>query len=171
MSADEEAAAVAELRTTGTPRTWRLTTTNGVAVSGYLPPWAFEDPSESDIDPDRLAVAAIDVELFHYFDGVPGSLTGTDHGTDIDGYMTPFGAITCRPCPDREVPDRPVHPVLTVQVSDTEETVCADPDELGALITRLRTRTDYLDQHVRPAFIVVYEDWQAHHRTATGPVP
>jgi hypothetical protein len=171
VSADEEAAAVAELRTTGTPRTWRLTATNGVTVSGYLPPWVFEDPSGSGIDPDRLPVAAIDVELFHYFDGVPGSLTGSDDGTDTDGYATPFGAITCHPCADRETPERPVHPILTVQVSDTEETVCHDPDELAALIARLRTHTDYLDHCIRPAFIAVYEDWQTHHRTATGPVP
>ncbi|WP_435128510.1 hypothetical protein [Actinacidiphila sp. bgisy144] len=161
--------AVAALRTTGTPRTWRLTATNGVTVSGYLPPWVFEDPSASDVAPARLPVAAVDVELFHYFDGVPGSLTGSDHGTDIDGYATPFGAITCHPCVDRESPERPVHPVLTIQVSDTEETICHDPDELAALITRLRTRIDYLDQHVRPAFTAIHDDWESHHRTAAQP--
>ncbi|WP_335979911.1 DUF6907 domain-containing protein [Streptomyces sp. CA2R106] len=171
MSADEEAAAVAELRTTGTPGTWRLTATNGVTVSGYLPPWAYEDPSASGIDPDRLPVAACDVELFRYFDDLAGSLVGPGDGAEEDDYVTPFAAITCHPCAEREAPDRPVDPVLTVQVSDTEETVCADPGELAALIARLKAHTDYLDQHVRPTFTAIYQDWQTHHHTATEPRP
>ncbi|WP_435178360.1 DUF6907 domain-containing protein [Actinacidiphila sp. bgisy145] len=170
MSADEEATAVAALRTTGEPRTWRLTATNGVTVSGYLPPWAYEDPSASDVHPVALPVDLVRLELFRYFDGVPGSLVGPGDGVDEDGYMTPFGAVTCHPCADREAPDRPVHPVLTVQVSDTEETICHDPDELAALIARLRTRVDYLDQHVRPAFTAIHQDWQTHHHTAADPV-
>ncbi|WP_335982035.1 DUF6907 domain-containing protein [Streptomyces sp. CA2R106] len=170
MRADEEAPAAKELRTSGEPRTWRVTATNGVTVSGYLPPWAYEDPSESDVHPVALPVGLARLELFRYFDGVPGSLVGPGDGTDEDGYTTPFGALTCHPCADRETPDRPVHPVLTIQVSDTEETVCTDPDELAALITRLRAHTDYLDQHVRPAFTTIREDWRTHHRAVTEEV-
>jgi hypothetical protein len=134
-----------------------------VTVCGYLPPWAYEDPSASDVHPVALPVGLVRLELFCYF--------GPGDGVDEDGYATPFGAVTCHPCADREAPDRPVYPVLTVQVSDTEEMVCADPDELVALIARLRAHTDYLDHHVRPAFAAIHEDWRTHHRAATAPSP
>ncbi|BBA98205.1 hypothetical protein RVR_4305 [Actinacidiphila reveromycinica] len=169
MIAAPEAAAVAALRTCGAPRTWRVTATNGVTVSGYLPPWAFEDPSMTAVEPPGLPVALVDVELFRYFDGVAGSLAGPDDGVDEDGVITPFCAVTCRPFADREAPEVPAHPVLTVQVSGSEETVCHDPGELAVLIGRLRAHTDYLDRHVLPAFTVIHRDWEAHHRTATEP--
>ncbi|BBA98849.1 hypothetical protein RVR_5203 [Actinacidiphila reveromycinica] len=169
----ETTASAAELRTSGEPRTWRITATNGLSVSGYLPPWAYEDPSASGVDPHLLPVLLVDVELFRYFHDVIDPLVGPGDGLDEDGHVTAyFCAITCRPFADRDVPDLPVHPVLTVQVTETDETVCHDPGELAALIARLRAHTDHLDQHVLPAFTAIHDDWRIHHRTAAGrPTP
>ncbi|WP_237404535.1 DUF6907 domain-containing protein [Actinacidiphila reveromycinica] len=146
--------------------------TNGVTVSWYLPPWAYEDPSRSEVDPHHLPVALVDVELFRYFEDVVDPLVGPGDGLDGDGFVLAyFCAVTCRPFADREVPDAPVHPVLTVQVGSGDETVCHDPAELAALIARLRTHTDYLDQHVHPAFTAIHDDWEVHHRTVAKPPP
>jgi hypothetical protein len=171
VSPDSTEAAVAALRTVGPARRWRIATTNGITASGYLPAWAYEDPSASDIDPRRLDVTLANVVHFYQFEDVIEPLVGPDDGLDGEGnVMTYFCEVAWHPFADASAPDDPLHPVLNIQVSGGETTRCADPVELVAFIARLRAHIEYLDLHVLPVFTAIREDWKVHHREAIKPV-
>ncbi|BBB01766.1 hypothetical protein RVR_9325 [Actinacidiphila reveromycinica] len=170
MSADT-VVAVAALRTSGPARTWRISTSNGITAYGYLPAWAHEDPSTSDVDPGLLNVTLADVLHYFHFVDVTGPLAGPEYDADDPGYVPFFCSVECRPhaetAQDRD--DGPLFPVLNVQITRDDTVTCQDPAELAALVARLRACTDYLDHHVRPAFTAIREDWDTRHRTPTEP--
>lgn len=157
------------LGTTSRARTWRITTTNGTTAYGYLPAWADDDPSETDLDPRALSLTLTDIVHHFPFTGLATPLvTQSDDDPDADdGIASYFCEIECHPHPDHARPDDPLTPVLLVQITQNHTTTCHEPAELAALIARLRAHTDFLAHDVLPAFRTIHEDWASHQREPT----
>jgi hypothetical protein len=70
--------------TTSVPRRWEIVATDGRVVSGRLPSWAQEDPSRTDVDPERLQIAVVDVVHEACFGGYWARVcpAGIDPGQD-----------------------------------------------------------------------------------------
>jgi hypothetical protein len=150
-------------------RTWKITTTNGITVYGYLPGWAEDDPSESGVEPRLLDVTLADIRHRYSFDDVTSPLITCDgDAEDTEGLAPFFCEIECHPHADREVADGPLVPVLNVQITPDCSTTCRETSELTALIADLRVHVDYLENDVLPNFVAVREDWAARHFEATG---
>ena len=43
-------------------RVWVVATTDGESVRGYLPAWAEDDPSATDVGPERLHLQLTDIQ-------------------------------------------------------------------------------------------------------------
>jgi hypothetical protein len=83
-------------------RTWSISTTGGVTITGYLPPWADEDPSDTDVPLEKLSVELIDLTHWQSFDGQTMHIHHPAHadgdGKAGEGEDTLFnGNITCYP--------------------------------------------------------------------------
>jgi hypothetical protein len=107
-----DAAAVA-----GRLRTWTIATTNGPVVSGYLPDWAEDDPSESGVPVAGLSARLDDV--WHRAPRVPvvNLLIVDDYWiTDLDPNGLAEVAARLRAQADRL--DREVGPALVAARED-----------------------------------------------------
>lgn len=152
------------LPVTGAPqaREWRITTTSRHTVSGYLPPWATEDPSEVDVPIEHLAARLVDVHHYADFEGQivrNARRTGHDGAEPADLHVL-CGSIDCVPFaadPDPRVP--------TVNVNLTPECWLSDlgPDDVLRLVAQLRSQADRLAYEVHPALVAARADWAAAH--------
>ncbi|MEW1866360.1 hypothetical protein AB0399_39315 [Streptomyces sp. NPDC088194] len=157
-------ATAASLCTTDQPRTWKISTTNGITAHGYLPDWAEDDPSDTGLDPENLHVTLVDVGHRCAFRGV--TLTaftregGARRAHEIESL---HGEIACHPYSDSEAPDESVVPVVNVQVGPDCWAIGLEPVALAELAAKLRTHADYLEGDVLPRLVAAREDWAAHH--------
>ncbi|WP_435128790.1 DUF6907 domain-containing protein [Actinacidiphila sp. bgisy144] len=155
---------------TGRPvRQWTITTTTGEQTTGYLPPWATEDPSEQGVLPEELAARLADVCHSTEFPGQvlraysPGNVTDAPEEVEILG-----SSITCAPyAPTPEL----AIPVATVCVADGYWITDLDPTGLAELIAGLRAVADRLDDVVIPQLNDIRAEWTAHHTSGTGARP
>ncbi|CAG6392343.1 hypothetical protein NMG29_25865 [Streptomyces cocklensis] len=140
------------------PPTWTITTTTGYTAAGYLPPWAEDDPSATDVPPQYFATELADITHHQPFSG----LGMTVSVTDVPGAEAVIlsGSIDCAPY--SEDPTARL-PVVNLQLVDDYWLHNLDPDQLAAIATQLRTQADHLDHEVRPALITAREDWTTHH--------
>lgn len=143
-------------------RTWTITTTTGFTVAGYLPGWAEEDPSASDVPLDKLPAVLDDVVHREPFDGQAVRLASGGYGPGEEREVF-GGAIECRPDPDE---GRPAVPVAQVHVIEDFWINDLDPDALTKLAAALRAQADRLDHEVRPRLIAYRQDWAEHRRAA-----
>ncbi|BBA99487.1 hypothetical protein RVR_6129 [Actinacidiphila reveromycinica] len=154
----------AELRVADRARAWKITTTNGISTSGYLPDWAEEDPSATGLDPRELHVTLADIGHRSPFHGVALNAFTRDGGTEqaheIDAFQ---GEIVCHPFPDADVPDGALLPTVNVQLTPDCWLIGLGPQQLGALAAKLRAHADLLDGDVRPRLVAAREDWSVHH--------
>ena len=144
-------------------RRWVVATAGGEAVSGYLPGWAEQDPSTTDVAMGRL----------------PAVLADITHHADMGGLVLPVSraqepaqdapvlavSIQCKPFPDDG--DPPI-PVVNVQVTDDFWIRDLDPDAVTDLGQRLRTLAERLATTVAPALTAARTDWTHRHRTPGG---
>jgi hypothetical protein len=144
--------------------TWAITTARGCTATGYLPPWAKEDPSETGVPHDRLSLRLADVSHYANFPGqlLPVSSPGCIPCAVPAGHQEEVlrGSLDCNPYDD--------DPGLRIPVANIE--VVADhwltglgPDDLAGLAAKLRTQADRLDHEIRPALVAAREDWADHH--------
>ena len=87
-------------------RDWVITTDCGFTVNGYLPEWAEEDPSTTDVPLSRLPVALDDIAHRALFDGVPLQIAPGGHGPGEKRDVF-AGTFECRPHPDEGRPAVP----------------------------------------------------------------
>jgi hypothetical protein len=153
----------------GAARRWTISTVNGVTVSGYLPAWADEDPSESGVSPERLSVTLVDIAHRRVFDGAVFLAFTTEGGLDGAHPVSVFQAeIQCSPCPDPTLPGEPVIPVVNIQISPECWMTDLGPDELANVAVRLRALVDRIEREVLPALIAARADWEAPGRAGKG---
>jgi hypothetical protein len=78
-----------------TKTTWTITATSGLAVTGYLPPWAQEDPSEAGVPVGRLGKVLADICHWAEFPG-QRMRVARDGGPGTDAVVL-GGSIDCHP--------------------------------------------------------------------------
>ncbi len=147
-------------------RKWRITTTSRHTVSGYLPPWAAEDPSEVDVPIEHLAARLVDVHHYADFDGQTlRRVRTTQDGGEPGTLHLLSGSIDCVPYaadPEPRVP--------TVTVNVTPECWLSElgPADVLALAEQLRAQADRLAYEVHPALLGARADWAAAHDEEEG---
>lgn len=154
-------------------RSWTISTDNGTTVTGHLPFWAEDDPSEADIPADMLPARLIAIAhwaslggtTLEVFDSTSGVASGPT--TVLNLFSS---SIVCHPYHDPDVPDELHIPYVEVQITPG----CCwmtglDPDALTTLATTLRTLAENFESEVRPQLIAARADWAAHH-TTTAPL-
>jgi hypothetical protein len=139
--------------------TWTITTTTGYTAAGYLPPWAEDDPSATDVPPQHFATELADITHHQPFPGQRMTVALTDAlGTET---VILSGSIDCAPYSEDPAARLPV---VNLQLVDDYWLHNLDPDQLVTIATQLRTQADHLDHEVCPALIAAREDWTTHHR-------
>lgn len=142
--------------------TWTVTTSNEVKVGGYLPGWADEDPSESDLDPKLLEICLADLVHYRSFDGQTVTVDTGQSGAEDGRYRGPaeilHGGIYCHPHSDNPAERVPVVNVEILEGSD-DWMENLDPDGIADLAAKLRAQADRLDNEVRPTLIAARADW------------
>ncbi|WP_405583319.1 DUF6907 domain-containing protein [Streptomyces sp. NBC_01190] len=153
-----------------TPGSWTITTTTGLATSGYLPEWAEDDPSEAAVPPDLLPARLAAINHRNLFEGAMMPLTATDRRSDAEEDAVFEGSIDCNPY------DADTHlraPVVNIQVCLGRWILGLNPRELTDIALKLRAQADRLHDEVLPALIAARDDWATHqpHRPPTAVTP
>lgn len=144
---------------------WCITTSDrDVAVRGYLPGWAEDDPSGTDVAPELLGKRLADV---HHRQDFGGESATVAFACDPPRATVVFGVtVDCRPFAED---DQPAVPVANVQIVDDFWFKDLDPDGLGAVAALLRAQADRLEQQARPALVAARDDWRRNHRPVAPP--
>ncbi|BBA98826.1 hypothetical protein RVR_5171 [Actinacidiphila reveromycinica] len=153
----------------GPARRWTLTAADGRTLSGYLPPWAGDDPSEHHVPVEQLADRLADI---HHSARFPGQAVAVYTAADPSGRPSEQQILSCTidcapyaPLPDPRVPVANVHLCEESWITDL------DPDGLLRLADLLRAQADRLDREIRPALISARADWAARARSGADGSP
>lgn len=146
-----------------TPGTWTITTDTGAALSGYLPEWAEDDPSENGIPLDLLPARLAGINHRTFFEGqIMAVTTPGPRGGDTDEDAVFEGSIDCNPYDPDPARRRP-H--ATLQVCTDHSIPGLGPDDLARIAAQLRTQADHIDHDIRPALTAARADWATRHTT------
>lgn len=146
------------------PPRWRIATTSGYSVNGYLPPWAEEDPSTDDAELEQLGVHMADIAHHASFPGRNLPVTGADGQPQHTEVLA--CVLDCRPYaedPTLRLPMVHLHVIDDFWVSDL------DPDALSHIAEELHAQAVWLEAELRPRLIAARDDWAAHQSERTGP--
>jgi len=143
-----------------TPGSWTITTECGSVMSGYLPEWAEDDPTEIDVPLDLLPARLTGINHRNFFEGAMMPLTATESRDDAEEDAVFEGSIDCNPYD--EDPQLRV-PVVNIQVCLGRWILGLDPQELADIAVKLRAQADRLHDDVLPALIAAREDWATRH--------
>jgi hypothetical protein len=151
------APASSALPTPAPARHWTLATTDGQTVTGYLPDWATDDPSERNIPPGQLEARLADINHHRPFSGqtVRVYTPANTHAEPVEEEVL-HGSIDCNPYatqPEARTPVVNLHLAAESWITDL------DPDDLTHLANQFRTQADHLDHTVRSALIAARNDW------------
>ncbi|WP_435127745.1 DUF6907 domain-containing protein [Actinacidiphila sp. bgisy144] len=150
-------------------RQWAMTTTTGERTTGYLPPWAAEDPSEHDVPPQELTTRLADIRHSTEFPGQVLRAHSPGNGTDApEGMEILRATITCTPY---AAAPEPAIPVATVWVADAFQITDLDPTGLAEIVQGLRAVADRLDLVVIPQLNDIRTEWTTHHTSRAGARP
>lgn len=158
---------VVQPRPWSTPGQWTITAETGLTVSGYLPEWAEDDPSENGVPLSLLPARLAGVSHRSLFEGQMVPLVTPDLNAAAEDDAILEGAIDCNPYDPN--PDLR-RPHVTLQVCVGYWIRGLDPDDLTRVITQLRAQADLLERHIHPALITARDDW-ATHEAGRIPVP
>lgn len=139
--------------------TWQVSTTSDFTVSGYLPSWAEEDPSQDGVEITDLGTRLADIVHSTAISGRYTPLSTTD--APAEGTVILGGSIDCWPYsadPVRRVP------AANVQLVDDYWMHNLDPDQLREVIATLRAQGDYFEQVLLPALQAARSDWAAQQQ-------
>ena len=153
--------AVEQPKPWSTPGSWTITTEGGSVMSGYLPEWAEDDPSEAGLPVGLLPARLAGINHRNFFEGTMMPLTTTDTRDDDAEEDAVFeGSIDCNPYD--EDPRLRV-PVVNIQVCLGRWILGLGPQELADIAVKLRAQADRLHDEVLPALITARDDWATHH--------
>lgn len=129
-------------------------------VSGYLPTWAEDDPSEVGVPVEMLGIRLAGISHRSFFEGQFIYVVAPDaHGKPEEETVFEC-SIDCNPY--GESPE-PRVPVVNIQAFPEHWVLGLDPAAVAEMAAKLRAQADLLDNEVRPALIAAREDWAAHH--------
>ncbi|WNI15236.1 DUF6907 domain-containing protein [Actinacidiphila sp. ITFR-21] len=142
-------------------KTWTITTEHGASITGYLPPWDPQDPSEENIPANYLELRLSDLAHVRHFDGQIIEVD-VSQGGGKGRYVGPCGilegGIWLQPYSDDPAERVPMVRIEALEGSDDWLTPL-DPDGVADLAAKLRAQADRLDNEVRPMLIAAREDW------------
>ncbi|MEW2519026.1 ATP-binding protein [Actinacidiphila alni] len=142
------------------PGEWTITTDSGSAISGYLPAWAEDDPTEANVPLDQLPERLAGINHRNFFEGPMMPITAPDVWERAEEDAVFEGSIDCNPYD----PDLGLRvPVVNLQVCVGRWILGLDPHGLAEVAAKLHAHADFLEAKVRPALIAAREDWSAHH--------
>jgi hypothetical protein len=142
-----------------TPGKWTITTSAGFGTSGYLPEWAEDDPSESDVPLDMLRVRLGSMNHRTFFEGPIMPVSTTDTKGDVEEDAVFEGSLDCNPY-DQD--PRLRVPVVNIQVCLGRWILGLNPQGLEEIAAKLRAQADRLHDEILPALIAARDDWTAH---------
>ncbi|WP_435133671.1 DUF6907 domain-containing protein [Actinacidiphila sp. bgisy144] len=141
----------------GLPRQWTITTSDGRTVTGYLPPWAGDDPSEHNVPADQLADRLADI---HHTARFPGQRINLYSAPGPTGRPTSQEIFSCTiDCTPYAFHPDPRMPVANVHLCEETWITDLDPDGLLNLAHLLRAQADRLDHEIRPALLSAITTW------------
>ncbi|CAG6394095.1 hypothetical protein NMG29_32380 [Streptomyces cocklensis] len=141
--------------------TWSISTTGRVTLTGYLPPWADEEPSESDVPLEELSVKLIDLADWRPFDGQRMRIHNPAHadGASLAVEESLFdGHIACYPYREDLQERTPYANVLVVNDLWLNHLT---PEDLTRLTAQLRAQADHIEKDVTPILEAARNDWTA----------
>jgi hypothetical protein len=149
---------------TSPSRTWSISTTGGFTITGYLPSWADEDPSNTDVPLEKLSIELIDLAHWKPFDGQTMRVHHPAHadgdGKAGEGEEDVFdGTINCYPYSEDP---RERTPFANVRLVDDFWMNNLTPENLTKLAAQLRAQADYFERDIVPALEGARSDWDAH---------
>lgn len=148
-----------------TPGSWTIATLDGTTASGYLPSWAEDDPSETDVPPEMLPVRLAHISHRTFHDGQLVRML-TPYSPDEPEEEVVFEAsIDCAPY-DPDPAQR--LPVANVQPCPGYCIPGLGPAGVADIAVKLRALADLFDHTVRPALITAREDWAKRYPEVPG---
>ncbi|MGC5361339.1 DUF6907 domain-containing protein [Streptomyces sp. DT24] len=123
-------------------------------VTGCLPRWAENDPSESGVPPEQLGTRVADICHRASFDG--RCMAVAQDSGPVRKAVVPAVSIDCNPHDDGPGPRIPV---ANAQIVDDFWFRGLHPDAVVEAASTLRTQADRLEDAVLPALIDAREDW------------
>lgn len=147
-------------------RRWEIVATDGRAVSGRLPSWAQEDPSRTDVNPERLQIAVADVVHEASFGGYWARVcpAGIDPGQD--SVILAAHLQLCPHADDAQAREPAVH----VHLADDVWIKDLSPDAVANLAETLHDFAHLLTDRVAPGLTAAHTEWTNGPRTAR-PLP
>jgi hypothetical protein len=151
--------------TTSPGRTsWSISTTGGFTLTGYLPPWAEEDPSATNVPLESLSVTLIDLAHWRTFDGqrmhIHHPARASDDGQASGSEESLFdGHIGCYPYSEDPKERAPYADVRVVEDFWLNHLT---PEDLTGLAAQLRAQADRLEKDIAPILEAARDDWAAH---------
>lgn len=146
-------------------RIWTLRTVNGVTITGYLPAWSQNDPTEDNVPGDRLEMRLDDFKHARYYESdLVAKADLNDRGERSIGET----AMLCPQIQCAPFHEDPANRVPTVSVELIEGydhwIEGLDPQGVADLAAKLRTQAALLDQ-VASDLAAAREDWDANGGT------
>ena len=133
-------------------------------MSGYLPEWAEDDPTEVAVPLDLLPARLTGVNHRNFFEGAMLPLTATESRNDADEDAVFEGSIDCNPYD----PDTRLRvPLVNIQVCLGRWILGLDPQQLTDIAAKLRAQADRLHDEVLPALITARDDWATHQHSSS----
>lgn len=156
-------------RSPTTANRWIITTTNGETITGHLPSWAAEDPTEHAVPPNELDTRLADISHSTQFPGLALRAYSPAHPT---AHPTPteifHSSIDCTPYADR--PQSRI-PVVNIHIARDLWLTDLGVKELDELVTTLLALSERLDHQVLPALVAARADWNRNRRLSAQPRP
>lgn len=141
--------------------TWTLSVKGGGTFTGYLPAWADENPTESDVPAEDLSFKLKDIMHSRCIQGVPLNVHTPSCCADVAGVYGESlfsGHLSVTP---HSVDPGEHLPTVSLQLVDDHWLQDLGPDELADVITKLRQQVDRLaDVHAH--LIQARADWATH---------
>lgn len=141
---------------------WKIVTRAGFSVEGYLPAWAEDDPSQTDVSLELLSVRLADVTHWTEFEGQSVQVRSAlePDGERSGESQILWGVIECRPF--AEEPEARA-PVVNLAIAEDLWIEGLDPAGLAQIAAKLRAQADLLDHEIRPRLVAARADWAECH--------
>ena len=139
-------------------RTWQVSTASGLALTGYLPPWADENPSLSGVALEHLGVCLANIVHSTEFSGQLGYVS--NHGGPVEETVIFSGFIDCHPHaedPALRVPFAHLHLVGDHRI------INLDPNGVADLAALFHAQGTYLENEVLSALTAARSEWAENH--------
>ncbi|MBD0739426.1 DUF6907 domain-containing protein [Streptomyces sp. CBMA29] len=137
---------------------WKIVTRAGFSVEGYLPAWAEDDPSQTDVPLELLSVRLADVTHWMEFEGQSARIRSAleSDGERSGESQILWGVMECRLF--AEEPEASA-PVVNLAIVEDFWIDGLDPAGLAQIAAKLRGQADRLDHEIRPRLVAARTDW------------